>query len=100
MGMVHPACVSLCKDNVFWLWCAIPWGFEAGDVNHSLTWFFRLLRVSISRASAILDLARSPKYHPDISSFRCMLDISLVTSRYIAYMGERFWQLSLCSLVA
>ena len=34
------------------------------------------MRVSILHASAIPDLARFPKYHPDLSSFKCMASIS------------------------
>ena len=43
---------------------------------HGLSVFLRLLREYVLCVSAILDLARSPEYHPDLSSFRCVADIS------------------------
>ena len=76
MGIVHLARVSLDKDNVIWLWRVAYRGLGAGGVYHSLRWFLRLLRISIWRTSAILDISRSPEYHSDISSFRCMGSIS------------------------
>ena len=76
MGVVHPACVSLGKDDVVWLWHASPWGLGVSGVYCSLRWSFHFLRVSISCASTILDFTRSSKYHLDFSSFKCMAGIS------------------------
>ena len=61
---------------------------------HDLRWFLRLLRVSISHASAIPNLAKSPEYYLDLSSFRCMVSISL-NLRVFCLHGQALWAIGL-----
>ena len=75
IGVVHLACIGLGKDNVVWWWCITHQGLGTGGTYHILRWFLGLLRVYVSRVSAILDFTRSPEYHHELSSFRCMADI-------------------------
>ena len=75
MGLVDPACIDLGKDNVVQLWRITHWALGASGVYHCLRWFLRLLRIFVSRTSAIPDFARTPKYHLDLSSCRCMVGI-------------------------
>ena len=45
-------------------------------MHHGLRGFLCFLCISVSRASAIPNLMRSLKYHPDLSSFRYMAGVS------------------------
>ena len=81
MGVVHPDCINLGKDNVVWLWRVTPWGLRASGVYHGLRRSLHLLRVSISHASAIPD-SRSPLNHGIFYLYRRAL---LVTGLMFTY---------------
>ena len=59
----------------------------ASRVHHGLTWFLCFSFILVSRASATPDLARSSKYHLDLSSFRYMVGAS--PSLGVFYLYER-----------
>ena len=43
IGVVHPAWISLGKDNVVWLWHVTHWKLGAGGVYHTLRRFLHFL---------------------------------------------------------
>ena len=101
MGVMHPTGVYYGKDDVIWLWRVAYWEFGKNCVHHGLRWLLYFSCIYASCLPATLDLARSPEYHLNSSSFMYMVGVSPSFGVFCLYGLALFATglVSTCSLV-